>query len=397
MWGSMHPPEGERVHVLIVDESPAERQRLRGVLAAVSPSVTVCEAGSAAGALHQIERGGCQAVLLGAGRAPGYCDVAEAWAAEGSAGVVALVVAGQGAAPASSCVSLASDAGGPEIIQALTHATELAALRRELQACRVALQVAQERAVEATSLKLEFLANLGHEVRTPLQGVFEMVELLRDTPLSERQQRYLETARVCGERLLEVVNDVLTLSKMITGRFELEESYFDVRRVVDEAVRVVTPAATAKELQLDCDIAPELPWVLCGDAGRLRQVLVKLLGNAVKFTERGCVSVKGEVVAISRSSATLRLCVQDTGVGIANDHLHRIFHSFTQGDGSSSRSYEGTGLGLAISKRFVELMGGEIGVTSEPGVGSSFWFTVRLRVDSTARELPADVGAPEPA
>ncbi len=383
------------MHVLIVDENSSERQRLRGVLAAVSDAATVCEAGSVAGARHQVERGRCQVVLLGTGRAPGCYDLAEAWAADGLAGVVTLAT--EGVAPRSCCVSIARQAGGPEILQALTHATELAALRRELQASQVALREAQERVVEATSLKLEFLANLGHEVRTPLQGVFEMVELLRDTPLSERQQRYLETARVCGERLLEVVTDVLTLSNMITGRFELEESYFDVRRVVDEAVRVVAPAATAKELQLDCDIAPELPWVLRGDAGRLRQVLVKLLANGVKFTERGCVSVQGEVVAMSRSSATLRLCVRDTGVGIAPDRLHRIFHSFTQADGSSSRAYEGTGLGLAISKRFVELMGGEIGVTSEPGVGSSFWFTVRLRVDATARELPEDVGAPEPA
>lgn len=390
------------MHVLIVDECSSERQRLRGLLEAVTRSLSVCEAGSVAGARHQVERGRCQAVLLGVGRPSGYCDVAEAWAADGEAGVVAIALPDAGSGPDESrdrslCVSVGSAAGGAELAQALTHAAEQAALRRELAACRAALQVAQERVVEATSLKLEFLANLGHEVRTPLQGVFEMVELLRDTPLSERQQRYLETARVCGERLLEVVTDVLTLSTMITGRFELEESYFDVRRVVEEAVRVVTPAAAAKELQLDCDIAPELPWVLRGDAGRLRQILVKLLANGVKFTECGRVSVQGEVVAMSRSMATLRLCVQDTGVGIAHDRLHRIFHSFSQADGSSSRAYEGTGLGLAISKRFVELMGGEIGVTSEPGVGSSFWFTVRLGVDSTVREALDDVAAPGPA
>jgi signal transduction histidine kinase len=274
-----------------------------------------------------------------------------------------------------------SERGAPE---AVGHRAEVEALREELSACRAALQVAHDRAVEATRLKLEFLANLSHEIRTPLQGVFEMVDLLGATPLSERQQRYAETARHCGQRLLDVVTEVLELAQMVSGKLELVEDYFDLRRVTEDAIGGVAAAATAKELQLDWAVAEPVPWVLRGDAGRLRQVLVKLLENAVKFTDRGAVSVRAALEACTAASATVRFSVADSGVGIAEDRLSRIFHSFSQGDGSSSRRYEGTGLGLAIAKRFVERMGGVIGVESRQGVGSTFWFTVRLRRDGAA-------------
>jgi signal transduction histidine kinase/CheY-like chemotaxis protein/HPt (histidine-containing phosphotransfer) domain-containing protein len=251
----------------------------------------------------------------------------------------------------------------------------------------------QERTVElerAVRVKSQFLANMSHEMRTPLNGVLGSLELLRQTELEPKQQRFVETARRSAESLLAVINEVLDLSKIEAGRVELEHSAFDLRIIVEEATEAFSDLAYGKGLELGCFVPAHLPTALIGDPGRLGQILTNLIGNAVKFTERGEVGVRVQMIEESVSSASFSFEVTDTGIGIPAEKRAQIFEAFAQADSSTTRRYGGTGLGLPIAKRFCELMGGAIRVVSEPGVGSTFQFTAQFTLHTaTAKNVNA--------
>ena len=251
----------------------------------------------------------------------------------------------------------------------------------------------QERTVElerAVQVKSQFLANMSHEMRTPLNGVLGSLELVRQTELEPKQQRFVETARRSAETLLVVINEVLDLSKIEAGRVELERSAFDLRIIVEEATEAFSDLAHRKGLELACFIPADLPTELVGDPGRLRQILTNLIGNAVKFTERGEVGVRVQMIEQSVSSASFSFEVADTGIGIPAEKRSQIFEAFAQADSSTTRRYGGTGLGLPIAKHFCELMGGTIRVVSEPGVGSTFQFTAQFTLHpETAKNVKA--------
>jgi len=250
---------------------------------------------------------------------------------------------------------------------------------------------AAARAEQASRAKSDFLARMSHEIRTPMNGILGMAELLHhSTALDDRQRRYAATIHQSGHALLKIINDILDFSKIEAGKLELDKAPYNLRDIVEEAVEILAERAHSKGLELICDVPSQLDITVKGDAQRLRQVIINLLSNAVKFTERGEVKVSARQVGGDLLSAVVRFEVSDTGKGIQKENLGTIFESFAQEDNSTTRQYGGTGLGLAICKQLVELMGGQIGIDSTPGVGSTFFFTVPLAADPTAvRELRA--------
>jgi signal transduction histidine kinase/DNA-binding response OmpR family regulator len=269
----------------------------------------------------------------------------------------------------------------------------ISAAQEKLEKANESIEAARVKAESADRAKSEFLANMSHEIRTPMNGVLGMAELLMRTNLDNRQQTFADVILKSGNALLTIINDILDFSKIDAGQLSLDPTPFRLGEAIEDVATLVSTRVAEKDLELIVRVDPDLPQGVVGDVGRVRQIVTNLVGNGVKFTEKGhvLIDVSGHV---ENDVAHVTIKVEDTGIGIAEDQLSKVFEKFSQVDASSTRRHEGTGLGLAIASRLVDLMGGQMGVTSELGRGSTFWFTVPLPVQQEQRRaspMPIDV------
>lgn len=262
-----------------------------------------------------------------------------------------------------------------ELIQNLLEVTN-----RKLFETEKKLKDALIRAEEGTRAKSIFLANMSHEIRTPLNGIIGMVEILENTPLSDDQKEYLNIIMVSSESLMQIINDILDFSKIEAGKIDLEYIEFDLRNIIFNVANILIPHINKKNLEVITYIDPHIPGCLMGDPVRLQQVILNLVNNAIKFTDRGEVYIGADMIYKKDDQIKIRVEVVDTGIGISKKNQRKIFSSFSQADSSTTRKYGGTGLGLSIAKRLIEQMNGDIGLDSEPGVGSNFHFNITLDI-----------------
>ncbi len=367
----------ETIRALLVEDNPGDarlvRETLRGALTA---RFEVEDVDRLEGAIARLRRPGIDVVLLDLSLpdSHGHATIARIHREAPAAPVIAL-----SGNDDESLIQDAVKAGAEDYLVKGSFTAELLArsIRYAIDRRRARQELSQARdsALESARLRAEFLANMSHEIRTPLNGLIGMTRLLMDTGLTAEQREMIEIAAASSDALLRIVNDILDFSKLAAGKAALEEADFALGATVENVIRLFAEPARARTIALDALIDDDVPATLAGDAGRLKQVLANLVGNAIKFTPHGEVAVRVGRVAEEAGEVTLRFQVRDTGIGIPLETQRYIFQAFAQGDGSTTRRFGGTGLGLAISAQLVELMGGNIGVISEPGDGSTFWFT----------------------